>query len=307
VSDLELLELQPAQLKVFLAMRHLESRWGEVRATMETLGELTGYSRSSVHRAVESLVELGWVSVKRMKRNYGLWDENRYTLLRCGIRETSKANITVTETDAGRVIGDTTTGVLITTKSTNRVKSTSKLNKSLQEGSLVNNWKDDDDLGGFGLLEGETPSGASPAEKKKLHRAEKAIEKWSASDVASEFAVRVYAKVRGIPGLVNTKRLSIALAQNRKKFGVTAVQEMAALEKFFSDERNMATIRKFPKNSHGVFLNAITKYLAENVSVETAVAVETETVYVYASDGKQFDNSMPGRASLARYEEKLKG
>jgi hypothetical protein len=123
VSDLELLELQPAQLKVFLAMRHLESRWGEVRATMETLGELTGYSRSSVHRAVESLVELGWVSVKRMKRNYGLWDENRYTLLRCGIRETSKANITVTETDAGRVIGDTTTGVLITTKSIKSIKS----------------------------------------------------------------------------------------------------------------------------------------------------------------------------------------
>jgi hypothetical protein len=107
--------------------------------------------------------------------------------------------------------------------------------------------------------------------------------------------------------LVNTKRLSIALAQNRKKFGVSSVQEMAALEKFFSDERNMATIRKFPKNSHGIFLNSITKYLADNVSVETAVAVEEETVYVYASDGKQFDNSMPGRASLARYEEKMKG
>jgi hypothetical protein len=27
---------------------------------------------------------------------------------------------------------------------------------------------------------------------------------------------------------------------------------------------------------------------------------------VYASDGKAFDNSMPGRASLARYEEKLR-
>ena len=307
MSDLELLELQPAQLKVFLAMRHLESRWGEVRASMETLGELTGYSRSSVHRAVESLVELGWVSVKRMKRNYGLWDENRYTLLRCGIRETSRAKIEVVEGVDGRVIGDTTTGVLITTKSTNKNKLTSKLNKSVQEGSVVNRWKDDDDVGNFGLLEGDAPSGASPAEKKKLHRAEKSIEKWSASDVASEFAVRVYAKVRGIPGLVNTKRLSIALAQNRKKFGVTAVQEMAALEKFFSDERNLATIRKFPKNSHGVFLNAITKFLADNVSVETAVAVSDQNVYVYASDGKQFDNSMPGRASLARYEEKLKG
>ena len=126
MSDLDLLELQPAQLKVFLAMRHLESRWGEVRATMELLGELTGYSRSSVHRAVESLVESGWVAVKRTKRNYGLWDENRYTLLRCGIRETSRAQIEVVETDSGRVISDTTTGVLIKSKSTNKTKTTSK-------------------------------------------------------------------------------------------------------------------------------------------------------------------------------------
>lgn len=307
MSDLELLELQPAQLKVFLAMRHLESRWGEVRATMDMLGELTGYSRSSVHRAVESLVELGWVRVVRTKRNYGLWNENRYTLLRCGIRETSRAKIEVSENVDGRVISDTTTSVLITTKSTNKNKSTSKLYKSPQEGSVVNRWQDDDDAGVFGLLDGETPGGASPAVKKKAHRSEKDLDSWTASDVASEFAVRVYAKVRGIPGLVNTKRLAIALAVNRKKFGVTATQELAALEKFFADERNMATIKKFPKNSHGIFLNAITHYLAENVSVEVAIATEEQAVYVYASDGKQFDNSMPGRASLARYEEKLKG
>jgi hypothetical protein len=172
---------------------------------------------------------------------------------------------------------------------------------------VVNRWQDDDDAGVFGLLEGETPGGASPAVKKKAHRSEKDLSSWTASDVASEFAVRVYAKVRGIPGLVNTKRLAIALAANRKKFGVTATQELAALEKFFADERNMATIKKFPKNSHGIFLNAITHYLAENVSVEVAIATEEQAVYVYASDGKQFDNSMPGRASMARYEDKLKG
>jgi hypothetical protein len=41
--------------------------------------------------------------------------------------------------------------------------------------------------------------------------------------------------------------------------------------------------------------------------VETAVAVEVENMYVYASDGKPFDNSMPGRAAMERYEQKLKG
>jgi len=29
--------------------------------------------------------------------------------------------------------------------------------------------------------------------------------------------------------------------------------------------------------------------------------------YIIASDGRKFDNSMPGRAALERYEDKLKG
>lgn len=303
MNELELLELTPAQLRVFLAMSHLESRQGEVRASMEKLGELTGYSRSSVHRAVESLTELGWIKVTRTKRNYGLLAENRYAILRCSKADTSKAKMLA----EGSVTDDTPTRVLISTKSTNKNITTNKLYKSFQEGNVVNNWKDDDDLGGFGLLEGETPGGASPTVKGKKHRSDKPISSWSASDVASEFATRVYEKVRGIPGLVNTKRLTIALAQNRKKFGVTSEQEVAALEKFFSDERNLATIRKFPKNSHGVFLNAITRYLADNSSVEVSTKIEEQASYVYASDGRAFDNSMPGRAALLRYEEKLKG
>jgi hypothetical protein len=122
--------------------------------------------------------------------------------------------------------------------------------------------------------------------------------------VASEFASRVYSKIPGVPGMVNTKRLAIALATNRKKYGTTAVLEVAAMDKFFSDARNIATLRKFPKNSHGVFLNAITYFAAE--SVDTPVVEEETTNYIYASDGKRFDNSMPGRAALERYEEKLR-
>lgn len=295
-------------------MRHLESRWGEVRATMETLGELTGYSRSSVHRAVESLVELGWVKVKRTKRNYGLWNENRYTILRGSMRDTSKAQIEVNEGAEGRVISDTTTRVLISTKSTNN-KLTSNLNNSNpsdlgatapRKGKMVNKWKDEDsEIGGVGLL-GSTGT-ETPQQKKRAHRSEKPIESWSGNDVASEFASRVYEKVRGIPGLVNTSRLAIALNTNRKKFGITASQEMGALEKFFADERNLATIKKFPKNSHGIFLNSITKYVSEFGEVEPSVDTVAQDVYVYASDGKEFDNSMPGRMALQRYETKLKG
>ena len=303
MDELALLELPAAQLRVFLALSHLESKQGEVRASMDRLGELTGYSRSSVHRAIEGLAESEWIKVTRTKRNFGLLSENRYRLLRCSKADTSKQKML----GEGRVIGDTTTRVLITTKSTSKNKSTSKLNNTRQEGSVVNRWSDDDEVGGFGLLEGETPGGASPAAKAKKHRSEKDSSTWTAQEMASEVASRIYAKVRGIPGVVNTKRLAIALATNRKHFGVTAAQEFAAMEKFFGDERNLVAIRKTPKNSHGIFLNAVTKYVAEHGSQVQVVDEEPTVVYIYASDGKAFDNSMGGRLARNEYEEKLKG
>lgn len=311
-QELALLELQPAQLRVFLAMCHLESRQGEVRASMETLGELTGYSRSSVHRAVEALAESGWIEVTRTKRNYGLLSENRYRLLRCSPHDTSKQKML----DEGRVIGDTTTGVLITTKTTSKLSKTSKLKnvspavkQGGEEVAVVNRWSDDDDIGGVGKFEDEVIAGQPQPKVSKRSaqtRTLRPVEEWTANDVASEFASRVYAKVRGIPGLVNTRGLMGALATNRKKFGVTAVQEMGALEKFFADERNLATIRKFPKNAHGLFLNAITRFVAEHSEVLPAVVdTPASSLYIYASDGRKFDNSMPGRAALERHEAKL--
>jgi biotin operon repressor len=303
LDELALLELTPAQLRVFLAMSHLESRQGEVRASMDELGDLTGYSRSSVHRAVESLRELGWIEVTRTKRNFGLLSENRYRLLRCSKADTSRRKMLA----EGSVVDDTPTQVVNTTKSIKITKSTSKLNNTRQEGSVVNRWSDDDEVGGFGLLDGETPGGASPAAKAKKHRSEKDSSTWTAQEMASEVASRIYAKVRGIPGVVNTKRLAIALATNRKHFGVTAAQEFAAMEKFFGDERNMVAIKRMPKNSHGIFLNAVTKYVAEHGEQVKVVDEAPQVVYIYASDGKEFDNSMGGRLARDEYEQKLKG
>lgn len=207
----------------------------------------------------------------------------------------------------GSVKGDTPTSVVITTKVVKSTKSISKLNKSKIEGSVVNRWSDEDsEIGGFGSLEGKVPLNQTSAQKQKLHRSERPTDAWTASMMASEFASRVYEKVRGIPGLVNTQRLAIALATNRKRFGVTAAQEFAALEKFFADDRNLATIKKFPKGAHGTFLNAVTKYVASNGSAPVAGA-ETLSANLYASDGTEFDNSMGGRRDLAEYEKSLKG
>lgn len=309
MDELALLELPVVQLRVFLAMRHLEDRWGGLKASMDDLAELTGYSRSALSRAVSGLADNGWVRIVRTKRNYGLLSVNSYEILRCSRRKTSE--------DDGCASGETSTRSHVTIKSTNTVKSTnqvkpiSKLHKlhpadamgEKKEFVVINRWEDDD-IGGFGLLDGEVSGLVPKATKGKIHREQKPIEKWTSADVASEFAARIYAKVRGIPGLINTRNLAMALASNRKKHGVTAVQEMAAMEKFFGDERNFTTIRKFPKNAHGMFLNAITHYLA---SAPVAASGPQPEKYVYASDGTKFDNSMFGRLELQEYESSLKG
>lgn len=308
-DDLALLQLTPAQLRVFLALRHKEDRWGGVKATMDELSELTGYSRSSLFRAVTGLAENGFIAIERTKRNYGLLHNNRYRILRCVTRGTSEAVLD----DTRRVTDDTSTGVLITTNklttiTTNKLNNASPAVKQEEGETVVNRWRDDDDdVAGVGLFDSEVKTPEEKVSKRSAQtRSLRPQAEWTANDVASEFASRVYAKIRGIPGLVNTRGLSGALATNRKKFGVRAVDEMATMEKFFSDERNIATLKKFPKGAHGLFLNAVTKYLAEEHTDEQVDTTQTEQ-YVYASDGKQFDNSMPGRAALARYELKLKG
>jgi hypothetical protein len=311
--ELELLKLSNGQLRVVLAMRHLETRWGSIDATMEDLAELTGFSRSSVHRAVQGLIDSGWLEVERTKRNYGLWSSNKYTLLRGSTRDTSVGKVVPLR----GVTGGTSTNVIITTSKTSTTKPTSKLNKTSQEETVVNRWSDDDEVGGFGLLEGEVPASQKPKKTPRVveprksnyeKRMEREPEDWTAQMMASEFASRVYDKIRGIPGMVNTKDLAIALATNRKRFGVTAAQEYAALEALFADERNLLTMKKMPKKCHGVFLNAITNWIAAHgENVPSAVAKPAKDVYVYASDGTEFDNSMGGRLELAEYEQKLKG
>ena len=319
MDALALLELPPAQLRVFLALSHLENRWGGAKAvSMDELAELTGYGRSAISRAVSGLADARWIEVVRSKRNYGMLAKNKYRILGCPPSDTR-----LVEDESPCASGETSTRshvTTITTSNTKSTKSTSKLKSAVpsephsaeaqKEIVVVNRWsEDEDDLPGFGLLDSDVKPMVGKVNRRDAKtRNLRPRDEWTANDVASEFASRVYEKVRGIPGLVNTRGLAGALATNRKRFGVTAAQEMAALEKFFSDERNLATIKKFPKGAHGVFLNAITKFLADG---HEAVSSPVDTVaaddYVYASDGKKFDNSMPGRAALKRYEEKLKG
>jgi hypothetical protein len=318
-EELRLLALTPSELRLLLAFRHLEDRWHEVHATMEELGQLTGYSRASLSRALGGLQEAGFVKTTRTKRNFGMLSRNKYVLPPRLTTETSEAKNTpepcvINETSTTSINIDSSS---ITTVITKTINPTGLLvADATREGKvdMVNKWSEDDEVGGFGLFDTETPASqkAKPISKRDPKtRSLRPQDEWTAADVASEFSFRVYDKVRGIPGIVNTANLRQALARNRSQFGITALIEMEVMERFFSDERNITSIRKFPTGAMGMFLKSITNNVG-NVIDDLGLGDATPAVapvqsLVYASDGRGFDNSISGRAAMKQHESKLKG
>lgn len=313
--------LKPSEFYLLAVLYRHANIAGVVELTMDSLSDLTGSSRTTIWRDMTGLENHGLVDTHRTKRNLGKFWKNKYQLLApCFTDETPlevEEPVMVdlscfkneTSTDSNKVIKVTsTTKVKNTTYSLGADAPVEKF----KEVKVVNRWQDDDsELGGWGLLEPAYASKSNKVSKRDPKtRHQRPQEEWTAADVASEFAVRVYDRVRGIPGLVSTKDLRGALAANRARFGVSAVLEMELLEKFFGDDRNITAIKNSPRKAHGIFLNFITANInsvTEEMGMDDEVldTVEIED-YVYASDGKKFDNSMPGRKALENYEEKIR-
>jgi AraC-like DNA-binding protein/biotin operon repressor len=291
--------LKPREQSLLTVLSDKKDRWGETRLTMEELSEMTGMSRTTLWRALSALVTGGLVETTRTKRNLGRLYKNRYKVLVC---ETSTADQGNTNNSNDYLDQDTK---LVIVKNT----SYSYGAEGTEEDLMVNKWKEeDDDQMSFGLIESATPQ--APVRKtdpKTRHM--RPQEEWTAMDVACEFAVRVYDNIRGIPGMVNTMNLRGALATNRKKHGITAAHEMAIMDKFFGDSRNLAQMKKSPRHTLNIFMAYFTNNIASvqnAVTIEQALQIADELEYLYASDGKKFEKTISGRADLEYYEKKLK-
>jgi biotin operon repressor len=320
MDELVLLSLSPAELRVFLALRHTADRWSESHVSMEELTELTGYGRTSLSKAVQGLQDAGLISIQRTKRNYGRLSKNVYVLPRSPERtsvdeEPRSVDRTPTASSiAIEVVKTTKLSRPVTTVTTVEKDTSYLFNGSAVEKENMNRWTDDDDnIGGFGLLDGETPSAqkSKPVSKRDSKtRHLRPQHEWTANDMASEFASRLYEKVRGIPGLVNISRLAPVLGKYRKERGTTALYELEVMDLMMMDEGRLRQVKQDPANAWKIYLRmlathgqkALTKMGVDDVSLD----IEPANNYVYASDGRKFDNSMPGRAALERYENKIK-
>jgi hypothetical protein len=225
---------------------------------------------------------------------------------------------------------DSNSSNYITTVVTNDLYSHKKKSK-YKEIPVTSKWRPrgedttgDDEIGGFGLLEDEKPAAVkhklSTDKRDPKTRGRRPQEEWTPVDVAVEFSFQLSRKYPLLPGLINTKNLSGALASQRKQYGISAPVEMEIMRLFLGDERKhhdwnvgenykllyKRYLRMFTTDMDKALNNLGMPSRRELADVGAVVASEPTSEYVYASDGRAFDNSMPGRKSLERYEERLR-
>ena len=172
---------------------------------------------------------------------------------------------------------------------------------------------DGEDLAGFGLVEERDAPQPKIRKSDPKTRGKRPEHEWTPMDVAAEFSFRVGRKYPLLPGTVNVKQLSGALAKFRKQYDTNALIELELLRLFMADERNFRDIGDEAPHLYKLYLASFGKKMnqaRENLGLNKITA-PTETVVkmgtLTASDGRVFQNSMSGRAQLERHEKRLKG
>ena len=174
-------------------------------------------------------------------------------------------------------------------------------------------WEDDgDNLAGFGLVEPKDAPQPKIRKSDPKTRGRRPEHEWTPMDVAAEFSFRVGRKYPLLPGTVSVKQLSGALAKFRKQYDTNALIELELLRLFMADERNFENIGSEAPFLYKMYLSSFGKKMNQarenlglhkiNAPVDTTVKMGT----LKASDGRTFQNSLSGRAQLARYEQRLR-
>jgi DNA-binding transcriptional ArsR family regulator len=340
-DELLLLSLEPAEARTLLALRHLASPQRLVEATAEELGVLTGYSPATLRRALRGLEERGLVLTTRTKKGFGKFSANRYTLVEPSLtHERSEAEPSLTDggveslpslTDERSTHGQVVSMTTINTKDSHTMYNykDSHMRKNKYKEVLVGaeRWKPkgedtsgDDEIGGFGLFEDERPAVVkhklSTDKRDPKTRGRRPQEEWTAADVSVEFSYQLARKYPYLPGTFQTSPLRGALAKNRKQYGITPLIELEVLRLFLGDERNHKDAEQKPDMLYKRYLKMFQTHMGDALKnlgmpsmrelADADLTHEKIDEFVYSSDGRAFDNSIPGRRMMQKYEEKLK-
>ena len=176
----------------------------------------------------------------------------------------------------------------------------------------MRNYDDGNDLAGFGLVEPKDAPQQRLSKRDPKTRGKRPEHEWTPMDVAAEFSFRVGRKYPLLPGTVNVRALSGALSKFRKQYGTTALIELELLRLFMADEYNFKSIGDEAPNLYKLYLASFGKKMnqaRENLGLGKVAPIKTSVVKIgtlVASDGTSFQDSLSGRAQLARHEDRLK-
>lgn len=319
-----------AHFKVATALYQLADSKGEVRISTGELAAFCGVSESTLTRAFRDLESKGYLETRRSRKGFNRFSFNIYTVklekpnqTQTPLREnglwvsaptqqlTSPAEVTktVAPTLSDGVVNDElfpsltkerSTAVTVTSKSIDsQVSKKGKeiLRISIPTGKPVEKRKSESKE----ILQG-TSYKLSMDPKDFRTRGRRPVETWTTWDVAAEFADRLQKKYPTKPLLINKKRLAEALRPMRKNYGSTPEAELWIIKFFFMDPQRARIAETAPSKVVGTFLNLFKTDLEKALSMSRQPKNDE---FVYASDGREFDNSMRGRLKRDEYEATL--
>ena len=303
------------QFRLLATICHLQGSGGRFKTSVAELGTQTGKtSDRTVRTALKALEEAGFLTRSQSRRANGFKGMDWYEVV-----ENYRTGAENYRTENYRTSHDYRSRSQIVDKPLVPNSQDSYKLKDIEEKDFLKEikvpmrkWEDDgEDLAGFGLVEPKEAAQPRIRKSDPKTRGKRPEHEWTPMDVAAEFSYQVGRLYPLLPGTVNVKSLSGALAKFRGQYNTTALIELELLRLFIADERNFEQIGDEAPFLYKKYLASFGKKMNQaranlgltkvNAPVETSIKIGTLT----ASDGRVFQNSLSGRAQLERYEKRL--
>ena len=299
------------QFRLLVTVCHLAGSKGSLKASAAELAIETGNVHpKTVRRALQALEAKGLIWRTKSRRKGGLQSSN---FIHIGDANVHPSHGYVTNDR------DSQSAIRPLVPNSHNNQSSYKL-KDFEEKDFLKEIKvpmrkyedDGDNLAGFGLVEPKDAPQPKIRKSDPKTRGKRPEHEWTPMDVAAEFSFQVGRKYPLLPGTVNVKALSGALAKFRKQYETTALVELELLRLFMADESNFKEVgdeapflyKKFLA-SFGSKINQARQNLGLG-KINAKISNPETSGTLSASDGRVFQNSLSGRAQLERYEKRLK-
>lgn len=297
------------QFRLLATICHLAGSRGSFKATTAELGRQTGnVHERTVRRGLKALKEAGFISTTQTKRANGFNSK-----LDISVQQEAVEVGTNVRTSLDYSSGSNTVDKPLVPNRQDSYKyfETKGFKKELK--IPMRKYEDDgESLAGFGLIEPKDAPQPHIRKSDPRTRGKRPEHEWTPMDVAAEFSFRVGRKYPLLPGTVNVKQLSGALAKFRKQYATTPLIELELLRLFMADDRNFRGIGDEAPHLYKLYLASFRTNMnraRENLGLGRVAPIKESVVKMStltASDGRVFQNSMSGRIQLERYEQKLK-